>query len=362
VSLRRITSIDCTTHSYAVDACDRIADAIEVAQADDDVLCLADRTVAELFAPAFDTLERSGRLLRIDANEETKSYHQAGDVIESLLKLGLRKTTRLLVVGGGTVQDVGGYAASILMRGLPWSLISTTLLGQCDSCVGSKSSINVGKYKNQVGTFWAPSRVFLPRDALETLSWDAIRSGIGEAIKLHLLAGETSWTWMRERLGKVEPGSTGLLDEIVASSIAIKKPYIEQDEFDRGIRNILNYGHTFGHAFESVTEHAIPHGIAVTLGMLAATTVSVEYGWSDEASLASLGETFRPWFVPYEDRLASIAVSDVIDAMKRDKKAAKSGLVCILTRGPGAMEMVRLPAVDEVQAGLGRFKRQFIAP
>ena len=357
VTLRPVTEIRCTTHAYAVVACATMQEAVEAATTDR-TLCVADREVHRLFPAAFATLEAADRLLLVDANETTKSYREAGTLIEWLLARGVRKTTELLVVGGGTVQDVGGYAASILMRGIRWSLVSTTLLGQCDSCVGSKSSINVGAFKNQVGTFWAPVRVILPDEALPTLAWDDVRSGLGEAIKLHLLAGEEPWHWLRERLAAIGAGSSDGLHDIVRSSIAIKKPYVEQDEFDRGIRNILNYGHTFGHAFESVTDHAIPHGIAVTLGMLAATTVSIERGWIDEASGRRLFDALRPWHAPYEERLLAIPEARYIDAMKRDKKATPSGLVCILTKGPGAMEIVEVADPREVVAALGRFKQR----
>lgn len=357
VTLRPVTEIRCTTHAYAVVACSTMREAVEVATTEQ-TLCIADRHVQALFPAAFDALARDNRLLLVDANETTKSYREAATTIEWLLARGVRKTTQLLVVGGGTVQDLGGYAASILMRGIRWSLVSTTLLGQCDSCVGSKSSINVGEFKNQVGTFWAPTQVILPDEALTTLAWDDVRSGLGEAIKLHLLAGEERWNWLSGQLSSIDAHSTGVLSAIVRSSIEIKKPYIEQDEFDKGIRNILNYGHTFGHAFESVTAHAIPHGIAVTLGMLAATTVSVERGWVDATWGDRLFATLEPWYAPYEASLLAVPEATVVDAMKRDKKATRSSLVCILTRGAGAMEIVQVPDPHEIVAGLGRFKQQ----
>ena len=355
MTLQPITQIRCATHTYGVFASATTREAVEAATTDL-TLCIADRTVHRLFPDAFERLESVGALLLVDASETTKSYAAAGEIVEWLLNRGVRKTTHLLVVGGGTVQDVGGFVASILMRGIRWSLVSTTLLGQCDSCIGSKSSINSGTLKNQLGTFWAPTQVFLPEDALTTLSWDDIRSGLGEAIKLHLLAGTAQSTWLTDRLRTIEVGSVQGLHAIVRSSIAIKKPYIEKDEFDKGIRNLLNYGHTFGHAFETVTEHAIPHGIAVTLGMLAATALSVERGCIDRSGGDRLFDALAPWHVPYGQALATVPEAAIVNAMKRDKKATGAALVCILTKGPGAMEIVEIANPDEVVASLGRFK------
>ena len=219
-------------------------------------------------------------------------------------------------------------------------------MAQCDSCIGSKSSINVQSYKNQIGTFYAPERVLLVTQVLETLPWDEVRSGLGEVIKLHLIAGEEPFRKIIKLLDNVRTDST-VLSECIRSSLEIKKPYIEQDEHDQGIRNLLNYGHTFGHAYESATHYAIPHGIAVTLGVLTATFVSAKLGLVGDGYFQELKKALTVWYQPYEQKLKQLPIEGILCAIKLDKKNTRHGLHCILTHGAGRMEKIKLgPEVD----------------
>ena len=229
----------------------------------------------------------------IEASEGAKSLDALGPHVEWLLRSGFRRDCLLLVIGGGVLQDLSCFIASTLFRGVGWTLIPTTLLAQCDSCIGSKSSINVGPYKNQMGTFYPPHQVLLAFDVLKSLPPDEIRSGLGEIIKLHLIEGEDAVTRLRPKLAGFE-ADPKLMREMVWDSLTIKKRFIEEDEYDKGIRNLLNYGHTFGHAYESATHYAIPHGISVTLGVLTATFFSAELGWVSADYFQSLRELARP--------------------------------------------------------------------
>src|SRR5258708_32189487 len=130
------------------------------------------------------------KVIGIEATEDAKSLQAIEPVFAWVLENGLRRNGCLAVVGGGVMQDIGCFIASVLFRGVRWELIPTTLLSQCDSCIGSKSSINIRSYKNQIGTFYPPHRVLLTVSVLRSLPFDEIRSGLGEAIKLHLLTGE----------------------------------------------------------------------------------------------------------------------------------------------------------------------------
>ncbi|MGV2387507.1 MAG UNVERIFIED_CONTAM: hypothetical protein LVR29_01675 [Microcystis novacekii LVE1205-3] len=165
------------------------------------------------------------------------------------MELGFRKDCTLLVIGGGVIQDIGCFIASVLFRGIKWILIPTTLLAQCDSCIGSKSSINIQNFKNQIGTFYPPHEIILVFSVLKTLPSDEIRSGLGEIIKLNLLVGQSEVKQMKINLQKL---SSDFLEiqNLILDALNIKRRYIERDEFDKGVRNILNYGHTFGHAYE----------------------------------------------------------------------------------------------------------------
>ncbi len=301
------------------------------------VFCLVDKQVYSLYEKDFAGSVPPERILQVEATEPQKSFEALTPLFVWLLKDGLKRDGCLLVVGGGVLQDIGCFIASVLFRGVRWELIPTTLLAQCDSCIGSKSSINIQSYKNQIGTFYSPHRILMTSSVLKTLPWDEIRSGLGEAIKLHLLTSEKAFTELMRDLATVKE-NPAVLPKWVNSSLEIKKVYIEQDEFDKGIRNILNYGHTFGHAYESATHYGIPHGIAVTLGMLTATFVSSQLGLVPVEHFQQLKTQLRPWHTPYENELKKVNLDDIFSAIKMDKKNTKDSVNCILTKGFGRME------------------------
>ena len=292
--------------------------------------------------------------LFVEATESAKSFERLGEVYGWLLEKGFRRDCVLLVAGGGVLQDIGCFVASTLMRGVRWVFIPTTLLAQCDSCIGSKSSINFGWFKNQIGTFYPPDEIILNDSLLPTLPADEVRSGMGEVIKLHLIAGGDKWKWF-EALATGRDLKDIPLRDVVRSSLEIKKPFVEEDEFDKGRRNLLNYGHTFGHVYESLSDFEIPHGIAVSLGVLTATHLSLQKGWVQKAHYATLQRLLRPFYEPFEKIVRSLSVDEIIDAMKLDKKVSGGKLTCILTRGPGAMEKVGLESPEEARYLLGEF-------
>jgi 3-dehydroquinate synthase len=267
----------------------------------------------------------------------------------------VKRGVDLVAIGGGIIQDITGFIASILYRGMDWVFYPTTLLAQADSCIGSKSSINIGSYKNQIGTFYPPHRVLIVSDVLKSLPWDEVRSGLGEVIKLQLIAGESGFEELMNDLEKVTPKDDGgVISKWVERSMAVKKPYIEEDEWDRGIRNILNYGHTFGHAYESATKYAIPHGIAVLLGILTATYLSVRLGLVPDSHYQDLKRSLSPWCHPYGGALLKADIEAVFKAIRHDKKNTGDAVNCILTRGAGRMEKMKVdfsadlaPAVEE---------------
>jgi 3-dehydroquinate synthase len=329
--------IQSTSHPYKVEEFPDLKLALRDFQERTGVYCLADKRVFSLYEQDFLAALPTERILQVEASEDQKSFERLTPLFVWLLQNGMRRDGCLLVVGGGVLQDIGCFIASVLFRGLRWELIPTTLLAQCDSCIGSKSSINIQSYKNQIGTFYPPHRVCLTFSVLKTLPWDEIRSGLGEAIKLHLLTSENDFCQLMNDLDSL-PGNERVLPKWILHCLEIKKAYIEKDEFDKGIRNLLNYGHTFGHAYESASHYGIPHGIGVILGMLTATFVSSKLGWVSPDYFQDLQNRLRPWYQPYEQKLKSLDLSKVLTAIKHDKKNTRDGVNCILTRGAGQME------------------------
>jgi 3-dehydroquinate synthase len=352
--MKPLLTIQSSRRHYTVEEYCALREAL-ASVSEEGMLVLIDPFILEKYGDVLRAAAPHLKCLPLAASEEQKSFERLAPVFVWLLENGLKRDGRLLVIGGGVLQDIGCFIASVLFRGVRWELIPTTLLSQCDSCIGSKSSINIQSYKNQIGTFYPPDRVLLVTDFLRTLPWDEVRSGMGEVIKLHLLAGEDRFRWLSERLDRVRT-DPAVLPECVRSSLRIKQPFIEKDEHDTGIRNLLNYGHTFGHAYESATHYAIPHGIAVTLGVLTATYISAQMGFIAMDDFQALRKTLAPWHQPYEEKLKPLPIESILAAIKLDKKNTRAGLHCILTRGPGRMEKMRLG----MELDLGGLVRQGI--
>ena len=244
---------------------------------------IIDQKVSQLYGAQF--AEFRTQTVSINANETTKSLHSLTEIISNLLEIGMRNGDRLIAVGGGITQDITAFLASVLYRGVAWSFIPTTLLAQADSCIGSKSSINVAGYKNLLGSFCPPEKIWIATDFLNTLKKEDLHSGIGEIIKVHIIDSYESFKSVERDYPQffTQPE---LLKSYIEKSLNIKKKFIELDEFDKNVRNILNYGHSFGHAIESATNFAVPHGIAVGIGMDMANYTAYRLGrWSKEQYL-----------------------------------------------------------------------------
>lgn len=340
--------IQSKSHPYAVREASGLREAIESAVAGQRTFALVDAQVHALYPDAFAHSLPSENVRLIEATEGAKSLDALSPSIEWLLQSGFRRDCLLLVVGGGVLQDLSCFIASTLFRGVRWSLVPTTLLAQCDSCIGSKSSINVGHFKNQLGTFYPPHEVLLAFDVLRSLPPDEIRSGLGEVIKLHLIDGDEAVSRLRPKLAGYA-AQPSFLSEMVWDSLAIKQRFIEEDEFDKGVRNLLNYGHTFGHAYESATDYAIPHGISVTLGVLTATFFSSRLGWVSDEYFQGLAEWLVPYYAPYQQTMLAADPEQVLAAMRLDKKNTGDTLGCILTRGAGRMEKTKLSFDGQVR-------------
>jgi 3-dehydroquinate synthase len=245
----------------------------------------------------------------------------------------------VIAIGGGIVQDIAAFSASILYRGVEWIFVPTTLLAQADSCIGSKTSINLGDKKNLIGNFYPPAQILIDTTFLETLFVDDIKSGIGEILHFYYYAdtpliGELMAEYDRLLVERSR------LRRYIRESLQIKKVVAENDEFDRGERNKFNYGHTFGHALESASHYAIRHGLAVTVGMDLANYLSLRLGRMTLDCFNELHAVLRRNFP--DTNLRDLDLNDYVRALSKDKKNLGSDVVCILASGPGHLEKVRL--------------------
>jgi len=261
-------------HDYEVKFIDDSPTIIKKEINDGDAVIM-DKKIIELYPKISAIIPENNLLIDIKADEKQKSYEGLVPIINKLIAGGFRKNHRLVGIGGGITQDITAFTASIIYRGVDWIYFPTTLLSQGDSCIGSKTSINFGEYKNQVGGFYPPNRIYIDLNFLNTLSPEDLQSGMGEMSHYFVVAGYEDFKKYKHDYKSALSDKT-VLTKMVARSLAIKKSYIEIDEFDRNERQVFNYGHSFGHAIESLTNYAVPHGIAVSFGMDMANFVSVK--------------------------------------------------------------------------------------
>jgi 3-dehydroquinate synthase len=204
----------------------------------------------------------------IDAIETNKSLTNVERVICEFRDQGVSRSSHILAIGGGIVQDIATLAASLYMRGVAWAYAPSTLLGMVDSCIGGKSSINTYTTKNLIGNIYPPQEVLIDTRFADSLPCREVHSGLAEALKIAFCGGEASFYEMVELLDSFKDDN---LSQIIHLSLTTKKRFIEIDEFDKAERLQLNFGHTFGHAIEVATDYRVPHGLAVAIGMACAS-------------------------------------------------------------------------------------------
>lgn len=278
--------------------------------------------------------------------EELKTINTVCDLYEKIMQFAPRKNLNLVSIGGGITQDITGFVASSLYRGVNWIFIPTTLLAQVDSCIGAKTSLNFNKYKNLIGTFYPPSEIHIYPEFLKTLTQEDFYSGVGEMAKLHLMNGERDTKVFIESLEKIDALDSQTLLERTKNCLNIKKSYIEDDEFDAGKRNMLNYGHCFGHAIESSTNFGISHGQAVVLGMILANKEALKMGILSVENEKFIRENVLEPVLKVE--VPEIDVEKTIEAMGQDKKNLGNGLALVMIND--GFEMVKITDLSEGSA------------
>jgi len=301
---------------------------------------IIDAKVAELYAAQLAIALNARSVIRIEANEKNKSLEMVPSYVTKLLENGIKRDHVLIAVGGGIIQDITAFIAATLFRGIAWRFFPTTLLAQADSCIGSKSSINIGKYKNQIGTFTPPQDIWISIDVLDTLDESDIRSGIGEMIKVHIISGWDDARSITANYSKLLTDRV-TLENYILNSLKIKQQKIEVDEFDKAERLIMNYGHSFGHAIESATNYKIPHGIAVTIGMDMANYVSWKFGLAAQSVYEELHLVLAANYKGFDQ--IKIPEKQFFSALARDKKNIGSDLSLILLHAPGEVFRDRYP-------------------
>ncbi len=290
---------------------------------------IIDINILKLYKNELSNLLINRKTIVIKPTEENKSIQKIVPIISTLVNNKIRRGDYIVAIGGGIIQDITAFICTVLYRGLNWVFIPTTLLSQADSCIGSKSSVNLGKNKNILGTYNPPKSIFVIPSFLKTLEKKEINSGIGEIIKVHIIDGKKSFTNLSNNFEKIL-NNYDLLNKYIINSLKIKKKYVEIDEFDSNIRNIFNYGHTFGHAIETATNFKIPHGIAVTIGMDFANFVALSRNMITRKNYDEMHNLLLQNYMGFSH--IKISIKKLIEAMKKDKKNTKDNFTLILPK------------------------------
>jgi 3-dehydroquinate synthase len=272
-------------------------------------------------------------LLGLRGGEGVKTLEVYGQVLSWLAQRGLPRNATLLVVGGGTLTDLGGFVAATYLRGIPYLAFPTTTLAVVDASVGGKTGLNLPEGKNLVGAFHFPRGVYAELGALKTLPPFAFREGLVEAFKHGLIAGD-------EALLEVEglfPESPSLADYL-ARAVTVKVAITEEDPLETGKRRLLNLGHTLGHALEARTRHALPHGAAVAYGLLYAALLGRALGGED---LLPPIRRLLLWLSP--PKLPPLRWEELLPYLLRDKKKVSESLHWVVPLGLGRLSVRPLP-------------------
>lgn len=313
---------------------------------------LVDEHVADLYADQLGEILAAHPTHRVPASEDEKTLEGVGRFLDFLQEHNATKQANVVAIGGGIVQDIATFASHLYYRGVAWTYVPTTLLSMCDSCIGAKCGINLNRFKNQLGVFQSPSRVLIALDFLDTLSDVDVQSGYGEIIKLLLTGSRDDFDLLADA---VDEGGlrNARLAELVHRSLRVKQQVIEEDEYEHDLRRILNYGHTFGHSLEALTQHEIPHGTAVAWGCDLVNFIARERGLLSSEDYDRIHAFIGAQWGFQLSR--PVDVDALIDGTRRDKKVVDGRLTLILLAAPGDLRIVKTDFDDQLRDEVSRY-------
>ena len=291
-------------------------------------------------------------LLVAEAGEASKCSDVATDLWETMLEEGTDRQSIVIAIGGGVVGDLAGFVAATFARGLQFFQIPTTLLAQVDSSVGGKVGINLPGAKNMVGAFWQPEGVLIDVDVLATLPDREYRAGLAEVIKYGVILDAEFFALLENNIDAINAKDPAILQTVVERCCRLKADVVEADERETtGQRAVLNYGHTYAHAFEAAGSYGeLLHGEAVSIGMMCAARLAKIMGRVDEAFVSRQLKLLQALKLPTET--PDYDADDLVAIMRRDKKADEGQLRFILPTKIGHVELVKDTRVDDVLASL----------
>jgi len=327
------------------------------------IIVVTDENVAHLWLPtllkSFEGLDLNVHSLTLPATEATKSFSHFEGLLDDILALGIDRKTTLIALGGGVIGDLVGFAAAVLLRGIDFVQVPTTLLSQVDSSVGGKTGINTNYGKNLVGAFHQPKLVMADTDALATLPKRELLAGYAEVVKYGLIDDFEFYEWCEKNAQAMIEGNQQAQKYAVLKSCMSKARIVAADEHEFGLRALLNLGHTFGHAFEAETgyDNKLLHGEAVSIGCIIALQLSSRLGLCEQQESVRVEKHFSQ--IGLRNSLRGLAdkswtIENLIAHMTKDKKTNAGKITFILTRGIGKSFVAKGVKMDAVKAVLAQ--------
>lgn len=312
---------------------------------------LVDENVNEIYKQqiedVFGSIEH--KKIVIDSGEESKSFDNYQEILETLIDYGLNRSDLIITLGGGVVGDLGGFVASTLYRGVDYIQIPTTLLSQIDSSIGGKVAINSDQGKNLIGSFYHPSQVIIDPKFLDTLDDEDVKSGLGELIKYAAIKDIYLFNQLEMYINEEELFDN--IEEVIYKALEIKKHLVERDEYDKNLRMLLNFGHTIGHGLEKGYKFEnIKHGEAVAIGMAMITKITEAKEITEKGSHKRLVKLLDKFGIRHH--LIDFELKDLLQYIKVDKKVIDDKLHLIVLKELGQADIMPIH-VENISSFLG---------
>ena len=301
----------------------------------DKTILICDKKVHGLYSVALPSCP----VIEVADGENSKTLDTINSIYRQLIEFRADRDTRLVGIGGGVISDITGFAAATFMRGLAFAFVPSTLLAQVDASIGGKNGVNFLGYKNMIGTIRQPEFIICDPVLLKSLPLKEIRNGLAEIVKSALIGDERLFNTIEDQVEKLLQADATVLQPVIRDTIRVKKRFVEEDEFETGTRRILNFGHTFGHALESVKK--VSHGEAVSIGMALALRLSQSRGLISSRLVERTIKLLHHFGLP--STISGICGDGLINALTKDKKRAGSVIKFILISGIGKPKIVEIP-------------------
>ncbi len=326
---------------------------------------VSDSNVAELLGEDLKRLlEEAGissELFVFPAGEASKNMQTVVDLARQMIRAGFDRKCAIIALGGGVTGDLAGFLASIYLRGVPYVQIPTSLLAQVDSSVGGKTGVDLPEGKNLLGTFYQPWRVYIDYGVLATLPLEHLKNGLAEVVKYGCIASPELFSFLEEKAGRLLLYDAEALEHIIYESCRIKADIVTKDERESGLRRVLNFGHTLGHAIEAATNYELLHGFCVAIGMVAAARLSEKLGVAEEVLSSRLEALLKaldlPTRVPEE-----LSVSRILGFLRTDKKVWRGKLTFVLLKHLGKPVFYEDPPIEAITEVLEELGAKKAAP